>query len=113
MKILLIALASIFLPGFAFSQADKTEIVTGTALSGDAPIQGVSVYAINANRYVVTDKKGNFRFSSLPLPDTLLLNYVGYSTIRVTIDEHTSIPLKVNLQNNSMQLDSVTVFNTG
>lgn len=113
MKILLIALVSILLPGFAFSQRGKTKIVTGTILSGDSPIQGVSVYAINANRYVVTDKKGNFTFSSLPLPDTLLLTYVGYNTIRVTIDENTSFPLKVNLQNTSMQLDSVTVFNTG
>lgn len=116
MKLCLITLFSILLPGFVFSQAGKTKTVAGTVWAADntSPMEGVSVYAFNANRYTITDSKGNFTFGSLSLPDTLLFTYIGYTTVHAIINKNTLFPLRVHLQNGTgPQLDSVTVYNTG
>ena len=116
MKLYLIAFFSILLPGFVFSQGGIVKTITGTVWAADntTPMEGVSVYAFNANRYTITNSKGDFGFSSLSLPDTLLFTYVGYTTMHVVINKNTLFPLKIFLNaGTGPQLDSVTVFNTG
>jgi TonB-linked SusC/RagA family outer membrane protein len=79
----------------------------------EEPLTGVSVYLKSTTRGVSTGVDGSFSLTlNVPLPITLTVSYVGYTTLDVevfSVDE----PLAITLQENVNLLDEVFVTASG
>ncbi len=110
MKVFL-ALASLLLSQFVFSQSDYF-IVSGkvTLASSGEPLQGASVFAENTTLGTATDANGNFK---LYLPNggyDVIVTFTGLQSesVRVTSSQ-TSSPLTFSLKQKEKELDDVVV----
>lgn len=96
--------------GLTFSFA-KNETVTITGLVTDekgAPVQGVQVTEKKSKKGVTTDSLGNFTITVSQIPAVLVVSGVGYTTQEVTVKNHNSqwIMLQLAVQ----KLDEVVVM---
>ncbi len=89
------------------------ESVTGTvyASDSDAPIEGVTVLVKGTTTGTYTDGEGKFSVNVPDLNSTLVLSYVGYSTLEIPLEGRSNIT--VTLQQDITSLDEVVVVGYG
>jgi len=70
------------------------DLVTGTVFdAGDRhPLVGATVIMVHSGKRVTADTRGRFALRA-PLPDTLLVSFIGYNTYRLYLPA----PLKAEL----------------
>ncbi|TDO26567.1 SusC/RagA family TonB-linked outer membrane protein [Sediminibacterium goheungense] len=51
-------------------------------------LQGAVVYLRSNNKRTITDKEGRFQLSISALPDTLVISYTGYTTLRLAVNSY-------------------------
>jgi TonB-linked SusC/RagA family outer membrane protein len=105
---LLCGLLILITSGFVTAQVK----VTGTILdSNDSPLIGASVAERGTTTGTITDIDGNFELIVKEQNSILIISYVGYKTMTMSLDGKTSI--KINLDDDAIGLSEVTVTALG
>lgn len=83
--------------------------VSGTVISEDdqMPLPGVSIQVEGTNKGVITDFDGNYNIENVDPQATLIYSFIGFETIRIDINNQTTID--VALVMDAQQLDDVVV----
>jgi len=89
------------------------ETVTGTVTASDTeePLSGVTVLVKGTTTGTYTDAEGKFTVNVPDLNSTLVLSYVGYSTIEIPLEGRSEIT--ITLQQDVTSLDEVVVVGYG
>src|SRR5690606_3289093 len=95
--------------GQSFAQ---TRQVSGrvTSASDGTPISGASVVIVGTSNATQTDASGNY-FINAPQNGTLLISYIGYTSVRVDIGGRSTVDVQLTLDETS--LDEVIVTGYG
>ena len=95
---------------FMFAQQDIQ--VTGTVTDGDGnPLPGASIILKGTLTGTETDFDGNYTLEGLPSNGTLVVSYIGFTTIEELINGRTTINFK--LSEDAQALDEVVVVGYG
>ncbi|WP_235982443.1 SusC/RagA family TonB-linked outer membrane protein [Gelidibacter maritimus] len=81
-------------------------LVSGKVTDGNLPISGANVLIKNTKTGVVTDFDGRYNITAKPT-DTLQISYLGYTTVTIPIQSHTTI--HVTLQEDVTALGEVQI----
>tara|TARA_B100000809_G_C15140564_1_gene533029 strand:+ start:5325 stop:8435 length:3111 start_codon:yes stop_codon:yes gene_type:complete len=88
------------------------QTITGNVTDQDGnPLPGASVLAKGSSTGTNTDFDGNFSLNVPSGTTTLVISYIGFKTINVTITNKTTIQVK--LEDNASSLDEVVVVGYG
>ncbi|WP_163410727.1 TonB-dependent receptor [Flavobacterium ajazii] len=91
-------------------ESDRT--LTGKVLDEKGfPLPGVSVLLVGSNKHGVTDFDGQFYIDLPPGKHTLKVAYLGYKTQEITVENQSSITIK--LQPDLAKLDEVVIIGYG
>lgn len=71
------------------------------------PLQGVSIYLKNQNKFIITDKKGFFSIKSQKNDDTLLISQVAYKNIEVPLSSF-QVPFNCYLETDE-EIEAITI----
>lgn len=109
-KYFLLWLCLTLFTGISLAQNSQLSGQITNAIDGK-PLAQATLTLLNAKRRVQSDVQGNFIFKNVKLPDTLLINYIGYKPIVHALNS-TVKPLKFTmvLQENTLQ---EVIVNTG
>jgi len=100
----------VFLFSSAFTYAQKT--VTGTINdSSGVPLPGASVIVKGTSNGVSTDFDGNFSLDVQNDTAILVISYIGFKTLEITVGSQTVI--NINLEDDAESLDEVVVTALG
>src|SRR5436190_17422521 len=113
---LLLALSVLLAAGSAFAQTPTTGAIVGTVAQAGTPLPGVTVEvrspALQGVRTEVTDSKGQFRFSLLPVGDyTLTTSLSGFNTVsqkNVAVSLNRTVALEVTMSRQASEQITVT-----
>ncbi|MDR0835257.1 MAG: TonB-dependent receptor [Tannerella sp.] len=101
---------------FSFGMfAQKSSVTVAGKVIDEAskePLSGVTVLVKSSKTGVTTDIDGNFTFNIKSLPETIIINYVGFKTLEVDVYEYTE-PLTIELHENRNFLNEVVVVGYG
>lgn len=88
--------------------------ITGKVIiaSSQIPVSGASVSFINQSSYATTDDDGNFSIRYNGHPDSLIITHVSYKRKSIAVNNATSLPILVDLEEASKHLEDV-IINTG
>lgn len=75
------------------------------------PLPGVTIVQKGTSNFTTTDTEGSFSLSVPSLPVRIQISFVGYQQQEETIDSPTSVPLRIELKNNT--LNEVVVVGYG
>jgi hypothetical protein len=88
--------------------ADNNRTITGTVIGDDGqPLTGATVKVIGRPFGVVTDVHGKFTLSDVSKDQTLAVNYIGYNSKKVKVNNGET--LNISLQPASSSLSEVVV----
>lgn len=100
----------------ALASPASAQFVSGkvTDVTGQAPLQGVTITVDDLNRSVATDRYGNYRINNLPEGDyTISASYLGTDTVRNTITVPAAgATLDITLGDNVAYQDNIIVVGT-
>ncbi|MGZ3763960.1 MAG: SusC/RagA family TonB-linked outer membrane protein [Mucilaginibacter sp.] len=103
-KLLLLFL---LLAGISAARAQTKITVSGTVQNNAGiPLMGVSITEVGTSNGAISDNKGAFKLDVSP-NSTLQLSFIGYQTIKVPVNNQTSI--SINLMSDSKSLNEVVV----
>lgn len=87
------------------------QVLEGTVKNDDGqPIIDAYVYLINSKMHSHTDDLGYFKLSNVAADDTLVVTYLGYHTIRKTLNQEAlDQPLRLTMKEGKLLLDQVQV----
>lgn len=110
-RILLISLMLLF-TGKVIAQ-NQAQLISGKVNTEQTTVSplNITIRSVNSKRAVTTKPDGTFQISIPQLPDTLIISYVGYQTLRVPITINTR-DLNLYLKAQVLQLNEVMI-NTG
>jgi TonB-linked SusC/RagA family outer membrane protein len=92
------------------SHAQTTTALTGTVVSTDnTPIEGASLFLVKSKLRSTSLAKGNFYFSAVILPDTLVVSHTGFLVMRFPINAVSAGNMRIVLEPLSSDLGEVTV----
>ncbi|MBP7184902.1 MAG: TonB-dependent receptor [Saprospiraceae bacterium] len=101
----ILLLCFIFINYFSFSQNLKIEGNVNDE-SDNTPLIGVTVFAKTANKTVITNADGHFELSASGA-ETLVFSYVGYVTKTVSVNNQSTIDVKLTSTTNN--IDQIVV----
>jgi TonB-linked SusC/RagA family outer membrane protein len=104
----MVALVSLLLPVYAFSQGTK---VTGTVFDDVGPLSGVVVMVKGTSIGVTSDDNGEFSITVPNTTDTLQFAYAGYRTEAVKVGQRKIIA--VQMREETTELEEVTIVAFG
>lgn len=94
----MICLWALLCPAASFLPAQVT-VLSGQVVSANkAFITGADLVLLRCKKQLIAGEDGRFSFSSVSLPDTLLVSAKGYATSRVLIKTKLSGPLQILLK---------------
>lgn len=90
---------------------DQIEVTGRVADENDEPLPGATVLVKGTTNGTITDINGNFTISEVMEDDVLIISFVGYKTMEISIEGQTTfnVSLEVDLAN----LDEVVVVGYG
>jgi len=102
-----------FIPLCAISQNLSVK-VTGTVLDTTSdPLPGVSILLKGTSTGTVSDLDGNFLLNIPGGNQTLVITYVGMKTQEISVNENTSFPLRIILEDDVQLLEEVVMVGYG
>ncbi len=92
--------------------AQQTTTVVGTVTDGAGlPLPGASIVLKGTLTGTQTDFDGNFSLANVPSGGTLVVSYIGFTTIEIEVEGQTS--LNIELAEDAQALDEVVVVGYG
>src|SRR6187431_2976266 len=87
----------------------QTRTVTGTVTdkSDNSPLAGVNIVAKNTGTGTASDAEGRFSFQVPTSVTTLVVSFVGYESMEVTIPESNTV--SISLDPSASELEEVVV----
>jgi TonB-linked SusC/RagA family outer membrane protein len=109
-------LTAIFFLKLFLLQAQSELSINRTVLDAKtrSPLPGALVRGMDSERFALTDAEGNFRLT-LPADESkILIRFIGYRTLELSIENGiTSLPDQILLEQEDIGLNEVEVFSTG
>jgi TonB-linked SusC/RagA family outer membrane protein len=101
----------LILPTLVFSQQNQ---IKGHILDANTrePLIGASIYLKNSKTGTVSDQNGNFILTPPALPAKIIINYVGYTSQELTVDQ-SSQPVAIQLSADKYAINEVVVVGYG
>jgi CarboxypepD_reg-like domain len=87
--------------------AQLTQTIRGTVIDNvvQTPLAGATITIAGSNKTAITDEKGNFRFSNVPVGlQTLFISYIGYkenAVANIVVNAGKEVVLTIPLEENS------------
>ncbi|HTI58989.1 SusC/RagA family TonB-linked outer membrane protein [Mucilaginibacter sp.] len=106
-KNLLIFYLLALMPACVFAQGSTTGQVSDKTT--ELSLSGATIHSIRSNTFATTDDQGNFRISIRAFPDTLVISYIGYATVKRAITFQPEGNIRILLSSNISQMQEVTV----
>lgn len=104
---LMLTLLLVFTVQISFAQ-QKT--VSGTVFESEGPLPGANVLVKGTSNGTQTDFDGKFTLSDVNSTDVIVISYVGFKTIEITVGNQTSIVATLEADNT---LDEVVIVGFG
>ena len=93
----------------AAGTATVTRTVTGSVVDSEGePLAGASVI-VTQGTGVITDLDGKFEIPDLELPAEIEVSFLGFTSVRMTLQGNESMPLEIVLEESHNILDDVVV----
>ena len=94
---------------------EKDTLITGIVMADSSlmPLSGATIQLKGRNVSVTTDNTGKFSISIPESGGTLIVTYVGYSTLSVRVGKNSQAPLNVYMTAIPKEMDEVTIVSTG
>ena len=89
----------------------KAQTVSGTVSDAMGPLPGANVLVKGTTNGTQTDFDGNYTLNNVADDATLVISYIGYSTMEIAIDGRTQID--VTLEEDAAELDEVVLVGYG
>ncbi|HET8737874.1 MAG TPA: TonB-dependent receptor plug domain-containing protein, partial [Pricia sp.] len=89
----------------------KAQTVSGTVSDATGPLPGANVLVKGTTNGTQTDFDGNYSLDNVPDDATLVVSYIGYSTMEISVDGRTQID--VTLQEDAAELEEVVLVGYG
>lgn len=106
-----VLLILVLLFGGLVAQAQNGRITGNvTAVNGGTPLPGVNILVKNTTNGTNTDFDGNFILDNVKQGDVLVLSYLGFKTVEVTVN---SSNINVQLEDDTQALSEVVVIGYG
>lgn len=111
-KLFTLLAALVLLCGQLTAQGNRT--VKGKVTDDKGlPLSGVTVSAVGTNRKVLTDAGGNFSIEITSKVKSLQFSYVGFALQEVSVDEASTVDVKISLKAEDASLSEVVVVGYG
>ncbi len=75
----------------------------------DEPLPSATVQIEGTTEGTITNAVGRFELGQVTMPTTLVVRYIGYASLRVSVDASTRQPLVIKLEPSAVLLDEVVV----
>ena len=76
-----------------------------------APLPGVNIIVKGTTTGASTDFDGNFTIENVPVNSILVISYLGYKTLEITVTDDS--PLNISIQEDAQSLETVVVIGYG
>jgi len=106
----IIFLITILIAKNSFSQTIIINGKVNDAKTNDN-LEFINVHFNKSMLGTTTDANGNFTLKTETLPDTLIVSFIGYKTVKIFIAEQPKQKLTIALQENLLLLNEVTITN--
>lgn len=95
------------------SGPDRTVKAMGVVLNeGGQPLSGATVTSKQSQKSTLTNAKGEFELSNVPVNSELVVSYVGYSPYQLTVKESETIHIRMSLAVNKLDETIVQAYGT-
>ncbi len=106
----LFLLFTILFPFISFAQDNCVHTFSGTITSGKEPLPGAVIRLTGTTRGAVTDGAGKFSLGSVcPATYEVEVSFLGYNTIRITIEINGNVQRNIVLEEEAKKLNEVVI----
>jgi len=93
-----------------FNSFSQTKVGGRVFDNFDVPVSFANVLFKDSNKGTITDENGRFYLESDENYDTLVISFVGYQTKEITLDKRTTYEMRIELVEESSQLDEIVLL---
>lgn len=94
------------------ASAQQTTLIGKVLARDESPLANVVISLSHHTKNTLTKADGTFSISSVLLPDTLQVSYIGYRKVFIYLTKGTALPLLIHLETSTALIPEVVV-NTG
>ncbi|MCB4798558.1 DUF5686 and carboxypeptidase-like regulatory domain-containing protein [Neotamlana laminarinivorans] len=93
-----------------FSAQSQTKVSGYVFDEFDQPVSFANVIFKGSTQGTITDENGKFYLESSETWDALIVSFIGYETLNISLDKKVNYDLKFILKEETSQLDQVVIF---
>ncbi len=106
MKYTLVVFLFLFGIGSGFAQ---TKVSGHVVDENNEPVSFANVIFKNSSEGTITNENGRFYLESDETWETIIISFLGYETLELTLDKKVSFDLKITLKESAAELDAVMI----